>query len=275
MNKTKIPWVQNPDGTPGYTWNPITGCLNGCEYCYARQLANGRLKSRMLANQIFPVGQFDDAFWRDKPLSDPFYPRLWPERLEKHICYENSPERGIFVCSMGELFAPWVPEEWTEKVLLTIKSNPQNRYYLLTKQPRELAKWSPFPPNCWVGVTATDHNMLQAATGHFRYIKATVKFVSIEPLLRWKEQFTPWLIEDWKAAGINWLIIGAQTKPLKWPEPEWVRELVAAADAAGVPVFIKPPLSEWAELPYEVHYRQIRSDGGTLLGEVKRQEMPK
>ena len=43
MNKTQIEWVRNPDGTQGYTWNPITGCLNGCEYCYARKLANGRL----------------------------------------------------------------------------------------------------------------------------------------------------------------------------------------------------------------------------------------
>ncbi|KKK91159.1 hypothetical protein LCGC14_2715740, partial [marine sediment metagenome] len=50
MNKTKIEWVKNPDGTQGYTWNPITGCLNGCDYCYARRLANTRLKERYLAN---------------------------------------------------------------------------------------------------------------------------------------------------------------------------------------------------------------------------------
>ena len=25
------------------TFNPITGCLNNCPYCYARRLANGRL----------------------------------------------------------------------------------------------------------------------------------------------------------------------------------------------------------------------------------------
>lgn len=50
MNKTSIEWAKNPDGTQGYTWNPVTGCLNGCEYCYARKLANGRLKSRYLAN---------------------------------------------------------------------------------------------------------------------------------------------------------------------------------------------------------------------------------
>ena len=52
MNRTTIEWVKNPDGTQGYTWNPITGCLNGCPYCYARKLANGRLKQRYLANKF-------------------------------------------------------------------------------------------------------------------------------------------------------------------------------------------------------------------------------
>lgn len=33
MNKTKIEWAT-------YTWNPVTGCLHDCEYCYARRIAN-------------------------------------------------------------------------------------------------------------------------------------------------------------------------------------------------------------------------------------------
>lgn len=32
MNKTKINWCDS-------TWNPVTGCLHGCEYCYARGIA--------------------------------------------------------------------------------------------------------------------------------------------------------------------------------------------------------------------------------------------
>lgn len=28
--KTKIDWCDA-------SWNPVTGCLHGCEYCYARQ----------------------------------------------------------------------------------------------------------------------------------------------------------------------------------------------------------------------------------------------
>lgn len=33
MNKTKIEWCDS-------TWNPVTGCLHGCEYCYASKIAN-------------------------------------------------------------------------------------------------------------------------------------------------------------------------------------------------------------------------------------------
>ncbi len=43
-------------------------------------------------------------------------------------------------------------------------------------------------------------------------------------------------------AGINQVIIGAQTKPYKPPRVEWVREIVEACDKAGIPVFLKDNL---------------------------------
>lgn len=32
MEKSKIDWCDS-------TWNPVTGCLHGCEYCYARGIS--------------------------------------------------------------------------------------------------------------------------------------------------------------------------------------------------------------------------------------------
>ena len=32
MNRTRIDWAD-------MTWNPVVGCLHGCEYCYARDIA--------------------------------------------------------------------------------------------------------------------------------------------------------------------------------------------------------------------------------------------
>jgi len=45
-----------------------------------------------------------------------------------------------------------------------------------------------------------------------------------------------------EGSGINWLIIGAQTKPYKPPEISWAQEIVEAADKAGVKVFLKDNL---------------------------------
>ena len=109
MNHTRIEWVKNPDGTQGYTWNPITGCLNGCPYCYARKLANGRLKQRYLANtNLAPNAKGDvakltisdrTAIEREGDYADPFYPRFWEERLDEpyrtpHPIKTSEDERG-------------------------------------------------------------------------------------------------------------------------------------------------------------------------------------
>ena len=164
MNHTLIEWVKNPDGTQGYTWNPITGCLNGCPYCYARKLANGRLRQRYLANNnLAPtIGDGPTPYNTSRLVDslDPFYPRFWEERMDdpfltdcniffkgqrRHSKGQRHIPRGIFVCDMGELFGDWVPRKWQEDIHLLISLNPQHRFYLLTKQPQNLPSSRPFP----------------------------------------------------------------------------------------------------------------------------------
>ena len=268
MNRTKIEWCKNPDGTQGYTWNPITGCLNNCSYCYARKLANGRLKSRMEAN--FDLAGVDCAetdcpHCPSEMCEDPFYPRLWKGRL-RNISYSET-QRGIFVCSMGELFGPTLPPDWTGAVLEQCRRHPDDRFYLLTKQPQELAKWSPFPDNCWVGVSVTNETDFQRAMNYLPYVQAKVRYLSIEPFLG-RILTTKGQLERY----IDWLIIGAQTKPTVMPEREWVREVVKAADVAGIPVFLKDSISpltvpvEWSS-PW-------MWDKASIYGTKLRQEMP-
>jgi len=77
--------------------------------------------------------------------------------------------------------------------------------------------------------------------------------------------------EDFEEAGINWLIIGAQTKPYKPPQIESVQEIVEAADRVGVPVFLKDnlePLLRDAEGLWELFY------AGDYCMHNLRQEMP-
>jgi len=109
MSRPNIEWVKNPDGSQGYTWNPLSGCLNhtpeglclgGLFPCYAYKLANGRLKQRYLANHNLPFPVIGDDSY-NAALLDPFYPRFWEDRLGD---IPLKPVRGIFVCDMGEMF---------------------------------------------------------------------------------------------------------------------------------------------------------------------------
>ena len=282
MNKTQIEWVLNPDGSPGFTWNPITGCLNGCDYCYARRLANTRLRERYLANQNVAY-----CYYRGKELigspellgkcdySDPFYPRFWEDRLKQLPKGCHKPI-GVFTCDMSDLFGIGIPEDWTQKVLQAIRWHPELRFYLLTKQPQNLAKFSPFPDNCWVGVTITDGEADNTPLAYMREVEASIKYISFEPLLNWsnfkgREEM---LANSLKTAGINWVIIGATTfrgsvighypqlTPMKYgrrdtlqPKIEWVHEIIRACDKASVAVFLKnnlQPLFPGHELRQEI-----------------------
>lgn len=256
MNKTKIEWVKNPDGTQGYTWNPITGCLNGCEYCYARELANTRLKDRYQSNPNIAIPR--DIKARDlHDLSpklqeiyrnDPFYPRFWPERLDAPSKHKKP--AGIFACDMSDLFGIVILEKWSRAIIRIAVACPQHTFMFLTKQPQNLAKFSPFPDNCWVGVSATNPEMARMATINLHFVEAKVKYLSIEPLLSggdengyWKHIYYAKPLdakpEYSYAPGIDWIIIGAQTKPTVMPKIEWVEEIERAADQVGIPVFEK------------------------------------
>lgn len=232
MHRTKQEdsFVRNQDGTLGFYSNPITGCLNGCFYCYARSMANDdnwlRLKQRYLSNNNIapPYGNFSAK-------GDPFYPRFWSKELQE-IRKRKKPA-GIFICDMGELFGDWIPRDWQDAVFETIRACPQHRFYLLTKQPQNLHLFSPYPDNCWVGVSATDGKMAQGALLYLREIKSSIKFVSFEPLLSK-------VILD--CEGLDWGVIGAQSKPRLLPEPEWVSGLIRCLDQAGAKVFLKDSL---------------------------------
>jgi len=304
MNKTGIEWVRNPDGSQGYTLNSKTGCenhtpeglcLGGLFPCYAFRLAHGRLWKRYVANHHLapPDGQLSPEVI-ERSFLDPFYPRWWPERLAQ-ISKLKKPT-GIFLDDMSDWMGDYWPREWTMAELQMMRENPQHRFYTLTKQAQRLPEFSPFPDNCFVGVTSTNQTMFYHAVYHLQDIEAKVKFISFEPLLQgfntdlqWEVRFLYWL----KRAGINWLIIGACTGTLpemvslcdKYPELaimrygnkltaqpriEDLREIVEAADKAGVKVFLKDNL----DTLLRTTDGQIPTGLCDNYGHTLRQEMP-
>ncbi|MBA7557543.1 hypothetical protein ES705_50304 [subsurface metagenome] len=119
---------------------------------------------------------------------------------------------------MSDLFGIGVPEEWTEEVLNEIKEFHRHRFYLLTKQPQNLAKFSPFPDNCWVGVTACNFEMMDEALLALGDIEAKIKYVSIEPFL--DEIPVPYY--GFKPE-LDWIIIGNQLET--WKQYERLKNL--------------------------------------------------
>ena len=72
---------------------------------------------------------------------------------------------------------------------------------------------------------------------------------------------------------LNWVIIGAQTKPTVMPKIEWIQEIVEAADKAGIPVFLKDNLLKLLPVE-EPFWYGLTGDEDEYLTAKLRQEMP-
>ena len=150
-----------------WSWNPVTGCQFGCSYCYARSMAE-----RFPNN--FPKG-FKPHFRKDR-LAAP-QNTLIPKGREREPGIRN-----VFVCSMADLFGDWVPQKWIDDVLKVVAENPQWNFLFLTKNPSRLVEIE-WPANAWVGTTVDRQARVEPAIAAFQQIKATVRFLSCEPLL--------------------------------------------------------------------------------------------
>ena len=65
------------------------------------------------------------------------------------------------------------------------------------------------------------------------------KYLSIEPLLKWDDGSANITGDRLLDAGIDWVIIGGQTKPRVIPIKEGVHDIIRACDKAQIPVFLK------------------------------------
>ena len=192
-----------------------------------------------------------------------FEPTLYRYRLGEPLYITK--QQTIFVCSMADLFGEWVPTRWIVDVLDACLAAPQHRYLLLTKNPGrylELDKLALLPhgENFWYGSTVPDE------TAQAMYPKAEDinTFWSMEPLLG--------PVDITESEGLpQWIILGAMTGPgsaKRQPKREWVEDIVRAADASEIPVYMKdsllPIMGEdrmRRELPWEKTYEYQKKEG--------------
>lgn len=267
--KTKIDWCDS-------TWNPVTGCLHGCAYCYARRIAE-RFGAReiydpecqcqrhliergMLAGTGKPLEL--DYPWeqknKDGSITNAAYPFGFEPTFHRYRLDEPKrwkKPRTIFVCSMADLFGDWVPDEWIEQVFEACEAAPQHRYLFLTKNPKRYVDLYRngilrVRDSFWYGSTIT------GANEPFFFSRMPDDnphtFCSIEPII--EPVGTMQEMSDW-------VIVGAETGNRKGkvaPCKEWIDEIAAECKRRGKPLFMKDSLHDLMgddfkqEFPWEV-----------------------
>lgn len=212
QDNESIEWAQ-------WSWNPITGCKHDCPYCYARDIANRFFETK-----------FEPAIYPSR-LAAPTNTKV-PQRAAQEIAYRN-----VFTCSMADLFGRWVPAEWIQSVLDVVRENQQWNFLFLTKFPKRLSQFS-FPQNAWVGTTVDCQARVKSAEDAFENVDATVKWLSIEPMIE-PLTFT-------RLDLFDWLVIGGASKSNQTPEwrvpLEWWAPLHVEAKRLGLTVYHKSNL---------------------------------
>jgi protein gp37 len=209
-----IGWAQ-------WSWNPVTGCLHGCAYCYARDIAA----------RYYDQG-FAPAFLPDR-LAAPQTTRV-PEQAKRDVAFRN-----VFTCSMSDLFGRWVPADWIDAVLEQVSANPQWNFLFLTKFPVRLQEFI-FPDNAWVGTTVDAQARVKNAERAFARVQAKVKWLSCEPLLE------PLRFEHLDL--FQWVVLGGASQSSETPEwrppRTWVDDLERQAREARCRLYEKANLLE-------------------------------
>jgi protein gp37 len=274
---TTIEWTRNDDGTPGRTWNPVTGCSkisDGCTNCYAETIAE-----RFRGTAAFPHG-FDVRVRSDKVNA----PLKW-----------RKPTR-VFVNSMSDLFHADVDQAWIADIFAVMAAARRHTFQLLTKRHARMRsllndpgfvenvrkgahgkglpadQWQWPLPNLWLGVSVENQQWADIRIPALLATPATVRFLSCEPLLGPIDLFAddhstherdfdgtddyicldcstvqrtvPWRVIDRSRLGIDWVIVGGESGRKARPmAPQWATSLRDQCEAAGVPFFFK----QWGE----------------------------
>ncbi len=236
-DKSAIEWTDA-------TWNPVTGCTKispGCDNCYAERFAE---RFRGVPGHPYEQG-FDLA--------------LRPARLHQPLAWREP--RMIFVNSMSDLFHKAVPRAFVDEVFDTMEAAERHVFQVLTKRSSRMRDFvnerygrRGAPPHIWLGVSVEDGARLSRVR-HLRDTAATVRFLSVEPLIG--------PIGRLDLTGMKWVIVGGESGPHARPmHPDWAREVRDQCVRAGVSFFFK----QWGGFRPK--------SGGRLLDDQEWNEFP-
>ena len=241
---SKIEWTD-------HTFNPWEGCQKvgpGCDHCYA-ETRNARFAGGQAVNwgPGAPRRRTSPATWA--------MPRRWNAQADAFMAQQGRRQR-VFCASLADVFDNAVSREWRDDLAALILDTADLDWLLLTKRIGnagamlgEMFLDGP-PANVWLGATVVNQAEADRDILKLLRIPASVRFLSMEPLLgpvSFEGFFAnPSNIADGTNAleELDWVIAGGESGPGARPtHPNWHRELRDQCEAVGTPFLFK----QWGE----------------------------
>ncbi|MCW4019712.1 MAG: phage Gp37/Gp68 family protein [Candidatus Bathyarchaeota archaeon] len=214
------------------TWNPITGCLHNCLYCWARNYAK-----RLATMDVEPYKTHG------------FKPTFVERRLKQRF------PRGkfVFVSDMGDMWGEWVPREWILKVLKVLRSKPRCSFLFLTKNPKRYHEFQGlFTENMMLGATIEtnrEYNVTKATPPRERFealkgLDWGHKAVVVEPILDFDLEFIDWI----KELQPELVYVGYDNYHYNLPEPQLSKTWMLVKELRGTAEVVDKSLRKaWFE----------------------------
>ncbi len=150
--------------------------------------------------------------------------------------------KRIFVGSMTDIFGDWVPDHMIIALFDAMARATKQTFQILTKRPERMSEivaeflewfgWSRMPENIWLGISAENQSVANDRYRWLVHTSATVRFLSLEPLLG--------PIDLGHPDGIDWIIIGGESGPNARPlRVEWVEDILRQCRDANISAFVK------------------------------------
>jgi protein gp37 len=160
----------------------------------------------------------------------------------------------VFCASLADVFEGHPDTlDWLFDLGRLISATPYLDWLLLTKRPENVMNlitsymagriadlWLADNQNVWIGVTAENQEMADKRIPILMDIPASVRFVSVEPML--EEIYFPFMCANSspEVPVIDWVICGGESGPGARPmNLEWAKYLLNQCENASVPFFFK------------------------------------
>jgi protein gp37 len=181
---------------------------------------------------------------------------LLAHRLEEPL--RRKKPTVYFVNSMSDVFHEDVPFKYIDRIFETIRRSPQHTYQILTKRADRMAayfKGKVAPQNAWMGVSVEDQKYGVPRIDHLRSVQASIRFLSVEPLLE--------DLGELDLNNIHWVIVGGESGPKARPmQKEWVENIRVQCEEADVAFFFK----QWGGWGADGKKRAKKHNGRELNG---------